>query len=66
MVSTHTAMSTTAFAGVGDWYLLPYLLSIDKSTHSLMSSVPFFGFTTIGAHHSVGCASGGYDILLLK
>ena len=54
------AMSATASAGVGDWYfsLRTYLLSYDKSTHSLMSSVPFFGATTISAHHSVGCATG--------
>ena len=60
MCASPAAMSATAFAGMGDWYLSlqTYLLSFDKSTHSLMSSIPFFGATTIGAHYSVGCTTG--------
>ena len=54
------AISSTASAGVSDWYcsLQPYWLSLDKSTHSLMSFVPFFGVMTIDAHHSVTSVTG--------
>ena len=54
------AMSATASAGVGDWYLsrLTYLFKRDRSTHIRMPSVSFFGVTTIGAHHSVGSVTG--------
>ena len=50
------AMSATARAGVYDWYLsrLTYLFNQDRSMHIWMSSVSFFGVTTIGVHHSVG------------
>ena len=60
MCASLAAMSATASVGVGDWYLSlrTYLLNFDKSTHSLMLFVPFFGATTIGTYHSVGCATG--------
>ena len=63
MVSTCVSlakMSATTSADVGDWYhsLHTYLLSFDKSTHNLMSSVSYFGLTTVGARHSVSCVTG--------
>ena len=54
------AMSATVWAGEGDWYRsrFTYRLRCDRSTHMRMSSVPFFGATTMGAHHSVGYDTG--------
>ena len=49
-------ISATAWAGVAYWYRsrFTYRLRCDRSMHMRMSSVPFLGATTMGAHHSVG------------
>ena len=62
------AISATACAGVGHWYLslLTYLFKCERSTHILILSVPFFVATTMGAHHSVGSVTGCDDVLLLE
>ena len=60
ILALSAAMSAAAWEGVADWYLsrFTYLFRWERSTHILILLVPFFGVTTMGAHHSVGSVTG--------